>query len=345
MEKARVLVVDDEVANLKLVKEILKFDYTIVLAKTGEEALRRAEDLPDLILLDVMMPGIDGYEVCRQLHAKQQTQDIPVIFVTAMGEQQDETKGFTFGAVDYITKPVKPPVLRARVKTHLELRWARKQLENHNTILEERVQERTKELRESRLEIVHRLVSAAEYKDPETGSHIQRMSLYSRVLAREYGLSQSQCETIHLASPMHDIGKIGIPDSILLKPGRLDPEEWSTMRTHTTIGARILAHSTSPLLQAGQEIAISHHEKWDGSGYPQGLQGGAIPLFGRITAISDVFDALTTKRPYKEAWPVEKAIEEIREGKGQHFDPALIDLFFAVLPELLDIRERFRDEV
>ncbi len=345
MEKVKILAVDDEMANLKLLKEILRIEYTLLLAKNGKEALQHAADLPDLILLDVMMPGMDGYEVCKRLKANEATQDIPVIFVTARNQVQDETTGFKVGAVDYITKPIRPAIVRARVKTHIELRRAKQQVENQNIILEKKVNARTKELSESRLEIVHRLVFAAEYKDPETGSHIQRMSHYTALIAREYGWKETDCEMIRLASPMHDIGKIGIPDHILLKPGKLDDEEWHIMKTHTTIGSQILSNSNSPLLQMAQIIAASHHEKWNGGGYPNGLQGKDIPLFGRMTALTDVFDALTTKRPYKEAWSIEKAVEFIKTGQGKHFDPQLVGMFEKILPEFLEIRAEFPEEI
>ncbi len=341
----KILVVDDERLNINILAEVLKPDYKTVAAKSGEEALRRAgaENPPDLILLDVMMPEMDGYTVCRKLKENEATRRIPVIFITGLGEDQDEARGFEAGGVDYIIKPVSPPIVRARVKTHLALRQAEKKLEEQNRFLEEKVAEKTRELSESRNEIVHRLVFAAEYKDPETGSHIRRMSHYSEITGRALGLDAKACEILFLASPMHDIGKIGIPDNILLKPGPLDRDEWEIMKRHTTIGAKILAGSKSRLLLAGQQIAVSHHEKWDGSGYPQGLKGENIPLTGRITALTDVFDALTTRRPYKEAWPLDRAVQEIRRGRERHFDPAVVDVFETVLPEFLMIRERFSE--
>ena len=341
--KNKILVVDDERYNINVLVGILKADYRIIVAKSGEEALKRADSNipPDLILLDVMMPDMDGYTVCRKLKEQENTKNIPVIFITALGDVEDETKGFETGGVDYITKPIKPATVRARVKTHIELRDARKQLENQNMILEEKVRERTKELSESRMEIIHRLVFASEYKDPDTGSHIQRMSQYSALLAKAYGVGKDLCEMIQLASPMHDIGKIGIPDSVLLKPGKLDEVEWIIMKNHSSIGAKILSDSSSPLLQAGQVIALSHHEKWNGSGYPLGVKGENIPLMGRITALADVFDALTTKRPYKDAWPIDKAVREIKKGKGVHFEPKLVELFEDILVLLLEVRRLF----
>ncbi|MGE0085228.1 MAG: HD-GYP domain-containing protein [Desulfococcaceae bacterium] len=340
----RILIVDDERFNINVLVEILKSDYRVIVAKNGEEALKRVVDSstpPDLILLDIMMPQMDGYTVCRILKKNEKTRKIPIIFITALGEEQDEARGFEAGGVDYITKPVSPPVVRARVRTHLSLRDAEVELADQNHILEEMVEVRTRELYNSRLEIIHRLVFAAEYKDPETGSHIKRMSHYSKLLAVAYGLPKKECEIILLASPMHDIGKMGIPDVILLKPGKLDGIEWDVMKKHTAIGAKILSKSRSGLMRAGQQIAISHHERWDGSGYPQGIKGENIPLYGRIAALADVFDALTTKRPYKEPWPIDRAVEEILKQSGRHFDPDIVDIFEKTLPQFLEIRKRF----
>ncbi len=345
-KQEKILIVDDEFANINILVEILKSDYRIAVAKNGKEALKLAisNHPPDLVLLDIMMPEIDGYEVCERLKSSAGTSDIPVIFITARGLEEDETRGFEAGAVDYITKPVKPGIVRSRVKTHLDLKRAKTQLENQNIVLEEKVRERTEELRDSRLELVHRLVFAAEYKDPDTGSHIKRISHYSELLALRRGLAGLDCETILLASPMHDIGKIGVPDSILMKPGRLDPEEWKIMKTHSEIGARILSSSRSPFIEAGRSIAISHHERWDGSGYPHGLKGETIPIIGRITALADVFDALTTSRPYKDAWPVEMAVAEIEMGRGSHFDPEIVDLFMEILPDIVEIKDQFPEK-
>lgn len=343
MSKLKILIVDDEVANLKMLNELFQAEYLLTFAKNGIEALQRATDSPDLILLDIMMPGIDGYEVCRRLKADKMTSEIPVIFLTALGQEINEKRGFEAGAVDYITKPIKPDIIRSRVETHMELRLARQALKNQNIFLEEKVKERTQEVINTRQEIIHRLGVAAEFRDPETGAHIQRMSHYSARLAEAYGLSKEECETILMASPMHDIGKIGIPDNILLKPGKLDENEWEIMKTHTTMGAQILENSTSNLIQAGRIIALSHHEKWDGTGYPKGLLQEDIPLLGRIVAVADVFDALTTDRPYKKAWPVEKAVGVIQEGNGTHFEPRLVDLFVQILSDLLEIKARFPD--
>lgn len=336
--KPSILIVDDIPDNIDVLNGILHDDYQIKVAINGERALKIAsgENPPDLILLDVMMPGMDGYEVCRRLKDNIATRDIPVIFVTAKSEVEDETEGFALGAVDYITKPVSPPLVKARVKTHLALY-------DQNRALELKVRERTRELRETRLEIIQRLGVAAEYKDKETGEHIMRMSSFCRLIAKATGMSDEEAELIYNASPMHDVGKIGIPDRILLKPGKLDADEWEIMKTHTTIGAKIIGDHPSELLQSARIIALTHHEKWDGSGYPFAKKGEEIHPYGRISALADVFDALTSKRPYKEAWSFEEAVDEIIKGKGTHFDPFYLDAFLQVLPEIKRIKYEIAD--
>ncbi len=287
-----------------------------------------------MILLDIMMPDMDGYEVCRRLKENPVTSNIPIIFVTAKSQEKDEEVGLDLGAVDYITKPVSPPIVLARVKTQLALY-------DQNRVLEEKVRERTEELEKTRLEIIRRLGRAAEFKDNETGLHVIRMSHYANLIARALGHDTEWSELVFQAAPMHDIGKIGIPDKVLLKPGRLDDEEWALMHKHPAFGAEIIGRHSSPLLDMSRVIAISHHEKWDGSGYPKGLKGEEIPLAGRVIAIADVFDALTTERPYKKAWTVEDAVNLIDENAGSHFDPALVPLFHDVLPEILKIKEQY----
>ncbi|MFO1212660.1 MAG: two-component system response regulator [Paenacidovorax caeni] len=324
-QRPRLLLVDDEPTNLQVLRHVLQADYRLLFATDGERALQVArEQRPDLILLDVMMPHLDGYAVCRVLKADAATAAIPVIFITALNDSQDETAGFDVGAVDYITKPVSPPVVRARVRTHLSL-------------------VRMDELRETRLQIVQRLGRAAEYKDNETGLHVIRMSHFSQLLALAAGCSPAWAEDLLNAAPMHDVGKIGIPDAVLRKPGPLDADEWATMRRHPEIGAEIIGEHPSGVLQLAREIALAHHEKWDGSGYPRGLAGEAIPLSARIVAIADVFDALTTRRPYKEPWPVQEAMNHIAAQAGKHFDPALVALFAPLLPQLLEIRARWAE--
>ena len=323
--RPQLLVVDDEPANLQVLRHILQEDYRLLFAKDGAKALElAAREKPELILLDVMMPGMTGYEVCAQLKATPATSAIPVIFVTALADVEDEAQGFAVGAVDYITKPVSPAIVKARVRTHLSL-------------------VRVEELRETRLQIVQRLGLAAEYKDNETGLHVIRMSHYSRVLALAAGFSEAQAEELLNAAPMHDVGKIGIPDAVLRKPGKLDGEEWEVMKQHAQIGADIIGEHPSGLLRMAREIALNHHEKWDGSGYPRGISGAEIPVEARIIAIADVFDALTSERPYKKAWPVEEAVQLLREQSGRHFDPELVELFLGQLPAILEIKERWAE--
>lgn len=349
--RPRLLLVDDVPDNLAILGDVLK-DYQRVVATSGEKGLEKAfaDPRPDLVLLDVMMPGMSGYDVCRRLKEDPRTADIPVIFVTALGEVSDEAAGFDVGGVDYITKPVSPATVLARVRTHLSLKAAREDLAEHNLVLEDRVAARTRELQEaySRLkkassETVWRLSTAAEYRDDDTGAHVKRMSHYSATVGRQMGMTEEAVDMLLQASPMHDVGKIGIPDRILLKPGKLDDEEWAIMRRHCKMGADILAGSDSSVLQMAEAVALCHHEKWDGSGYPRRLGGTDIPLVGRVVAIADVFDALTSVRPYKGAFPLEKAYSIIREGRGGHFDPDVVDAFFDVQEEVLAIKARFHD--
>ncbi|MDG9784075.1 two-component system response regulator [Metapseudomonas otitidis] len=319
------LLVDDEPTNLQVLRHILQDDYRLLFAKDGPKALELAgRERPALVLLDVMMPGMTGHDVCQQLKNDPATREIPVIFVTALADTEDEAKGFEVGAVDYITKPVSPAIVKARVRTHLSL-------------------VRMDELKRTRLEIVQRLGLAAEYKDNETGLHVIRMSHYSRILARALGWSEADCDDLLNAAPMHDVGKIGIPDAVLRKPGKLDADEWAVMRQHVSIGANIIGEHPSGLLRMAQRIALTHHEKWDGSGYPNGLAGEGIPIEGRIVAIADVFDALTSERPYKQAWPVEEAVAFLREQSGQHFDPDLVELFIQQLPAVLEVKARWAE--
>nr|WP_315224056.1 two-component system response regulator [uncultured Albidiferax sp.] len=323
--RAQILVVDDEATNLQMLRHVLQDDYRLVFAKDGTRALELAlSEHPDLVLLDIMMPGMTGYEVCEALKRDARTRHIPVIFITAMSDTDDEAKGFAVGGVDYLTKPASPAIVKARVRTHLSL-----------------VQ--VDELRDTRLEIIRRLGLAAEFKDNETGMHVIRMSYISRILGQAAGLGPADVENLFNAAPMHDIGKIGIPDAVLLKKGALTPEEWAVMRTHAQIGADILGTHPPGLMQVASEVAITHHEKWDGSGYPHGLAGTAIPISGRIAAIADVFDALTSERPYKAAWTVEAAMGLLRAQSGKHFDPALVTLFEANLPEILAVKERWAE--
>lgn len=337
-EKQTVLVVDDVPENIDVLAGILKADYRVKAATSGARALSIAmgANAPDIILLDVMMPEMDGYEVCRRLKGDPATARIPVIFVTARSETEDETHGLEVGGVDYITKPVKPAIVRQRVKNHLALY-------DQARHLEDLVKERTREVTETRLEVINRLGRAAEYKDNETGMHVVRMSQYARLLALASGMDVDAAELLCQAAPMHDIGKIGIPDHILGKPGRFEPHEWEEMKRHVEYGAEIIGDHHSAILKMAKIVVLTHHEKWDGSGYPAGLAGEDIPVEGRITAIADVFDALTSVRPYKKAWSVEDAVQLIRDEKGRHFDPQLVDHFLSILPQILEVKEQFAE--
>ncbi len=338
MEKQTILVVDDTPENIHVLNGILCSEYNILIATNGLLAIDIAKKRkPDLILLDIMMPELSGYEVCSILKSSIKTQKIPIIFVTAKNQVIDETKGLDLGAVDYIIKPVSAPIVLARVKTHLALY-------DQKRVLEKQVSERTKELNSTRQEIINRLSTAAEYKDSETGFHIIRMSKYCQLIALDLGLETSQAELILNATSMHDIGKIGIPDDILLKPSKLTDQEFSEMKNHCKYGAKIIGDNPSDLIKMAKEVALTHHEKWNGKGYPNNLKGEAIPLVGRIAAIADVFDALTSKRPYKEAWSVDDAVSLIKKEKGEHFDPRVVDSFLNVLPQIIEIKNKFSDE-
>lgn len=340
MHQQTILVVDDEPANIDLLVECLKDEYNVKAATRGERALRiaRSGEPPDMILLDIMMPGMDGFEVCQQLKADLSTRHIPIIFITAKIGSEDEIRGLELGAVDYITKPISPPIVQARVHAQLALY-------DQNRILDIKVREQTAQLHETRLAIIRRLGRAAEYKDNETGLHVIRMSHYAAIIGSAIGMDERNVELLLNAAPMHDVGKIGIPDSILQKPGKLTPEEWEVMRNHAQIGADIIGDASgSELLEMARVVALTHHEKWDGSGYPNGLAGEQIPQVGRIVAIADVFDALTSVRPYKPAWSVERALELFRDSQGSHFDPDLVSLFFEAMPEILTIRSRYAED-
>jgi len=351
-QKQTILIVDDTPDNLTLMNGLLKDDYRTKLANNGERALSVASALPppDLILLDIMMPGIDGYEVCRRLKADARTQDIPVIFLTAKTEVEDEQQGFDVGCVDYITKPISPPIVLARVKTHLLLKSAKDFLKDQNAFLEGEVEKRTKEVQVVQDVTIMAMGSLAETRDNETGNHIRRTQHYVRALAKQLQkngkfsryLDDATVEMLFKSAPLHDIGKVGIPDRILLKPGKLTPEEFEIMKTHTTLGRdAILAaekslDTPSSFLRYAREIAHYHQEKWDGSGYPDGLKGEQIPISARLMAIADVYDALISRRVYKPAYPHEKAVEIIREGRDKHFDPDMTDAF-------LEMTEAFRE--
>ena len=347
----RILIVDDEPVNVKLLERTLaKAGYSHI--ETLEEAAQVLPQVlqspPDLILLDINMPVMDGFDVLQALKQKLGTLP-PVLMLTAQASQEFRTQALELGAKDYVTKPFERRELLHRVSNLLEGTLYRKGLERLNERLEQRVAERTQQLQQTRLQVVRRLGRAAEYRDNETGLHIVRMSKISRLLGQAMGMDDYSCDLLLNASPMHDIGKIGIPDQILLKPGKFTPDEWEIMKQHAQIGADILQPGDTPndeesdLLTMAREIALTHHEKWDGSGYPNGLKGEAIPLVGRICALADVFDALTSARPYKKAWPVEDALQLIRENRGSHFDPAVVDAFMDNLDAVLTIRDTYQE--
>lgn len=367
MKPSTILVVDDEPANLSVLSELLQPHYHVRAAKDGEHALKitAQKPLPDLILLDVMMPGMDGYEVISRLKEVEETARIPVIFVTALNDAVDEEYGLSIGAVDYITKPVKPAIMLARVRAHIEIKHTRDWLRDQNEWLESEVSRRMEENQVLEQVTLNVILGLAEQRDSDTGNHITRTQSYVEVLARRLQtqphyagkLTEYQLSLIVKAAPLHDIGKIGIPDHILLKPGKLDAEEWQIMKSHTEIGARAIEkalaesaesaeagkHRSVPVLETALLIAASHHEKWDGTGYPEGLAGENIPLPACLMALADVYDALTTPRVYKKAWSLDDAEAHIIGERGKHFCPDVVDAFQSSFGEFREIHEKLTD--
>ena len=354
----RILAVDDEPLNLRVLEGFLgSIGHQCVSVESGQQALETLDASFDLVLLDIMMPTMDGFETAHRIRQSPAFGEIPIIMVTALSAKKDRLRAVEAGANDFIAKPIDKVELRVRMESLLRMKEARDALRSYQSELEEMVRVRTEALqlavenltslqdstKLAYLETIHRLAIAAEYKDTETAQHIHRMGRCSGLLAEKAGLHKDEVDIVLHSSPMHDVGKIGIPDAILLKPAKLDPEEWAKMQEHTLIGGRILDSTDSELLQAGSIIALSHHEKWDGSGYPNGLAGKDIPIFGRICAIADVFDALNSKRPYKEAFSLEKTLEIMKAGRGSHFDPDLFDLFMDNLDEILRLSEELKD--
>ncbi len=334
-----ILIVDDEPTNIKALAAVLGKNFRILVATNGHEAMDLifANHLElDLILLDILMPGVSGYDVCARIRSYPETSKIPIIFITAKTTADEEAQGLDMGAVDYIGKPFHPSIVRARVRTQIDLK-------KHKDHLDDLVASRTMDLVKTRKDIVHRLAKASETRDNETGLHITRLSHLCAMLGKAHGMSLIQSETLSTASLMHDIGKIGIPDAILLKPGKHTPEERKIMQTHTSLGGEILSNPDSPLLVMARDIALTHHEQWNGEGYPLGLAGKDISLEGRITSVCDVFDALTSVRPYKKAWSVDEACNFLIEKRGTMFDPSLVDLFIENRQEAERIIQQFRD--
>ncbi|VAX09820.1 Response regulator [hydrothermal vent metagenome] len=350
LQSANILVVDDEETNAILLERILTTSgYSNVISTQDPHQVAKLyrQHHSDLILLDINMPHMNGYEVMTQLKAMTDGELPPILVLTAQQQQHFRQQALDCGARDYVTKPFDLKELLSRVRNLLEVQLAHKFMLHQNEILDQRIHERTQELQKaqqqllaSRLQIVRRLGRAAEYRDDETGQHIIRMSQISVLFAKAIGMNEDECDLLLNAAPMHDIGKIGIPDNILLKPGKLTPDEWEIMKTHAQIGAGILSGDDSDLLVIAHSIALTHHEKWDGSGYPNGLSGEGIPMVGRITAIADVFDALTSERPYKKPWPIDKAVAHMESESGKHFDPGLMQYFSMLLPEIQIITKR-----
>lgn len=356
----KILIIDDEAFYLKVLVEMLEDKYQISLAKNGEQALQLLDndELPDIILLDVVMPGLNGYEICQRIKEDKRLSDIPVIFLTVKSEVNDEIEGFHKGACDYIIKPFSPPIVTARIATHLKLRQSLSQLQNQNHLLEERIAERTEEVCLTQDIAIYCLASLAETRDNETGMHIRRTQHYVRELAeylrsKEIFSNQIDDDFIELlfkSAPLHDIGKVGVPDRILLKPGKLDDSEWVEMKKHAQHGFDAISHAeeeygnSTSFLSIAKEIAFGHHEKWDGSGYPQGLKAFDIPLSARLMAVADCYDALVNRRVYKEPFSHETAVGIITDGRASHFDPQVVDAFLVLNEKFLEIAERFKDE-
>lgn len=358
-KKATILVIDDTPDNLVLMSNLLKDDYKVKVAHSGEKGLRitSSDSPPDLILLDIMMPDIDGYEVCQRLKRNPLTMNIPVIFLTAKAEVEDEQKGLELGAVDYITKPISPSIVLARVKIHLALKAMESFLRDQNDFLELEVAKRTREVMAIQDVTILVMASLAETRDSDTGNHIRRTQFYVKALAEKlrdhprfaWFLTDNNINMLFKSAPLHDIGKVGVPDRILLKPGRFEPHEFEIMKTHASLGRDAIEHAEKALgtqvefLSFAKSIALSHQEKWDGSGYPDGLAGDDIPIAARLMAVADVYDALISRRVYKEGMPHEKALLIMIEGRGTHFDADMLDAFVEIQEEFRAIAQRFAD--
>jgi len=349
-----ILVVDDEYYNRSLMEDFLTpLGYEVIVAQDGEQALEKVKELaPDVVLLDVMMPKADGFTVARVLKSREETKTIPIVMLTALMDMESRIKAFELGADDFFTKPVSLVELKARMQSLIKIKAYNDSMIEDQKHLEAEVARRTEQLERvnekikvTALETILRLSRAAEYRDEETGAHIQRMSRYAVAVTRTMGFDRQFIEKIIYGLPMHDIGKIGVPDYILLKMGKLEPAEWEIMKQHTIIGGKILEGSDSEFIETARIIALTHHEKWNGKGYPKGLKGSDIPLVGRIASIADVFDALTTRRPYRrEPFSLEKTFRTIIEGRGTDFDPEIVDVFLSIKDEIVAIKEKHEDK-
>jgi len=347
ISSARILIVDDVQANLDLLEAIVESaGYTSVMTLSdSRETVQMYEAFePHLVLLDISMPHLDGFQIMELLQEIEKDSYIPVMVVTAYQDKETRKKALAWGAQDFLSKPFDSLEVKTRIRNMLRIRLLHNQTRSQNIILEEKVKLRTRQLEKTKLEIIHRLGQAAEYRDTETGAHIIRMSRMCGLLGQLSGMNEKETDLLLEASPMHDVGKIGIPDSVLLKPGKLTAEEWKTMTGHTLIGGKLLDGHDDDLMVLARDIALTHHEKWDGSGYPKGLQKENIPFCGRIASLADVFDALTSRRPYKDPYPIEKSLEIISQSRGSHFDPDLSDLFFENIDAFIKIKNEWTDD-
>lgn len=350
--KFSILIVEDTKENLDILVEALEDSYDLFLATNGEKALEIIRDnysTLDLILLDILLPEMDGYQLCEIIKSNEKHKDIPIIFLTGMTALDNKKRGFNLGAVDYITKPFNIEEVKARIEAQISLSAGRKILHAENIYLHKEVHDKdaqielaNKQLEQAHLEIIERLSRAAEFKDDDTGFHVKRVGKISSIISNAIGMDSKLVYALEYAAPLHDIGKIGIADDILLKPGKLNEEEWEIMKNHTIIGKNILKNSSSNIVNIAEIIAFTHHEKWDGSGYPLGLKGEQIPRVSRIVALADVFDALISKRSYKDAYPIEKATEIIIEGKGTHFEPKIVNAFLTSIDEIYEVSKKYR---
>lgn len=341
---AHILIIDDQKLHSLFLKEILEHEgYKNVRCLMDPlHTLEVCQEFnPDLVVLDLLMPGLDGFQVMERLHDFRSDHYLPILALSAERSSDMRLRALQSGATDFLNKPYESIEMIIHIRNMVELRILHTQIESQNKLLEVKVQERTKELRYTQFDIIRRLAQAAEFRDGDTGEHILRMSHYAKKLGEALGMNDADCDLLYHASPLHDVGKIGIPDSILLKPAKLTPEEFNVMKTHTTIGAKLLSGSESPVMQMAEVIALTHHERWDGLGYPRGLKGDDIPLVGQICSVCDVFDALTSKRPYKEAWTVEAALAELKLMRDKNFNPKVVDRFFDILGDIKSARAKF----